>query len=204
MIHVLTHNPQLQFLHSSHSHNTFFTRPPSTMPLYNHAVRTTPVTSLHTTLHFETFICDSTLCLFLVSLSPETPTSRKVNTMVSNKHLFAHPAELTGPKLLKVAETRSNLQISNCVTEAATTAKPAVTNPTLVTGAAVASRILRALKIRASARSAPRRLERLFAKSKPTLRPSERHMASKSSSLGTPGSVPRPRRSPPGPRQAFR
>jgi hypothetical protein len=99
MIHVLTHNPQLQFLHSSHSHNTFVTRPPSTMPLYNHAVRTTPVTSLHTTLHFETFICDSTLCLFLVSLSPETPTSRKVNTMVSNKHLFAHPAELTGPKL---------------------------------------------------------------------------------------------------------
>jgi hypothetical protein len=120
------------------------------MPLYNHAVRTTPVTSLHTTLHFETFVCDSTLCLFLVSLSPETPTSRKVNTMVSNKHLFAHPAELTGPKLLKVAETRSNLQISNCVTEAATAAKPAVTNPTLLTGAAVASRILRALKIRAS------------------------------------------------------
>jgi peptidoglycan hydrolase-like amidase len=120
------------------------------MPLYNHAVRTTPVTSLHTTVHFETFVCDSTLCLFLVSLSPETPTSRKVNTMVSNKHLFAHPAELTGPKLLKVAETRSNLQISNCVTEAATAAKPAVTNPTLLTGAAVASRILKALKIRAS------------------------------------------------------
>jgi len=67
--------------------------------------------------------------------------------MVSNKHLFAHPAELTGPKLLKVAETRSNQQISNCVTEAA---KPAAANPTLLTGAAVASRILCALKVRAT------------------------------------------------------
>jgi hypothetical protein len=67
--------------------------------------------------------------------------------MVSNKHLFAHPAELTGPKLLKVAETRSNQQIANCVTEAAT---PATTKPTLLTGAAVASRILCALKVRAT------------------------------------------------------
>jgi hypothetical protein len=68
--------------------------------------------------------------------------------MVSNKHLFAHPAELRGPKLLKIAETRSNQQISNCVTEAA--AKPATTKGTLLTGAAVASRILTALKICAS------------------------------------------------------
>jgi hypothetical protein len=57
--------------------------------------------------------------------------------MVSNKHLFAHPAELRSPKLLKIAETRSNQQISN-------------TKGTLLTGAAVASRILTALKICAS------------------------------------------------------
>jgi len=68
--------------------------------------------------------------------------------MVSNKYLFAHPAELTGPKLLKIAETRSNQQISNCVTDAAAAAKPAIPKPTLLTGAAVASRILGALKLR--------------------------------------------------------
>lgn len=83
-------------------------------------------------------------------LSRQQHPHKRSTTMVSNKHLFAHPAELTGPKLLKIAETRSNQQISNCVTEAAASAKPAIANPALLTGAAVASRILGALKVRAS------------------------------------------------------
>jgi hypothetical protein len=32
-------------LQPSHSHNTLFARPPSTMPLYNHAVHITPLCS---------------------------------------------------------------------------------------------------------------------------------------------------------------
>jgi hypothetical protein len=68
----------------------------------------------------------------------------------SAKNLFAFSAGLTGSKLLKVAETRSNQQISNSVSAAAAAAKPAVTNGPVLTGAAVASRIRGALVIRAA------------------------------------------------------
>ena len=68
----------------------------------------------------------------------------------SAKHLFTFPAGLIGSKLLKVAETRSNQQISNSVAAAAAAAKPAVTNGPILTGAAVASRIRGALVIRAA------------------------------------------------------
>jgi len=61
------------------------------------------------------------------------------------KHLFAFPALLEGSKLLKIAETRSNQQISDAVTAA----RVANSNPGL-TGAAVASRIRAALNDRAA------------------------------------------------------
>jgi hypothetical protein len=80
MIHVLTHNLHLQFLQSSHSHNTLFIRPLSTMPLYDHAAHITP---LHTALHFEVFVYNFALCLFLLSLSPEIPT---LNTNQQENH----------------------------------------------------------------------------------------------------------------------
>jgi hypothetical protein len=60
------------------------------------------------------------------------------------KHLLAFPALLVGEKLLKLAETNSNQQISDKVSAARVTGE----GP-LLSGAAVASRIRGALKIRA-------------------------------------------------------
>jgi len=63
----------------------------------------------------------------------------------TEQHLFAFPALLTGSKLLKIAETRSNQQISDVVTAA----RVGASNPGL-TGAAVASRVRAALNDRAA------------------------------------------------------
>jgi len=61
------------------------------------------------------------------------------------KHLFAFPALLVGEKLLKLAETNSNQQISDKVSQARK-----IADGPLLSGAAVASRIRGALKIRAA------------------------------------------------------
>jgi hypothetical protein len=67
------------------------------------------------------------------------------NYQSSVKHLLAFPALLVGDKLLDMAETRSNQQISDAISAARKT-----NDGQLLTGAAVASRILGALKVRAS------------------------------------------------------
>ena len=64
----------------------------------------------------------------------------------SEKHLFAFPARLVGENLLKVAETRSNQKISD---EIAAAQKGPVAYHSNLTAAAVASRIRKAIQIRA-------------------------------------------------------
>jgi len=61
------------------------------------------------------------------------------------KHILAFPALLVGEKLLKLAETNSNQQISDKVSEARK-----IADGPLLSGATVASRIGGALKIRAN------------------------------------------------------
>jgi hypothetical protein len=73
----------------------------------------------------------------------EAPTSTTYES--HEKHLLAFPVLLVGEKLLTLAETNSNQQISDKVTAARVNGE----GP-LLSGAAVASRIKKALKIRAN------------------------------------------------------
>jgi hypothetical protein len=73
------------------------------------------------------------------------PTSKTYQD--SEQHLFAFPALLVGQNLLKVAETRSNKNISD---EVAAAQKGPVTATSYLSGAAVGGRIRTALKVRAA------------------------------------------------------
>jgi hypothetical protein len=86
---------------------------------------------------------DGTAVIHYTHQGPGAPTSSTYES--HEKHLFAFPALLVGDKLLDIAETRSNQQISDAFSNAHKTA-----DGQLLSGAAVASRIKRALKVRAN------------------------------------------------------